>query len=792
MVDAREELLGALDAIDPSTLDYQQWCEVGMALHHEGCSREDWRSWSMRDAKRFNERDFEVKWRSFGNSYGKPVTGGTIFKMAVDRGWRSKGFEYDKPHRALSWDSEIGGGKSEDEPVIVDADMVGDFDAEIVPMYESGEGEKELEAFVNALYEPNEIVGYVLDFEQKVMADGTVKLTPSGRGVYSRTAGEITKALSNGMESAIGTPHDESGAWWRINPLDGNGIGNANVTDFRYALLESDEMPQGKFAAIVKQLNLPVAAMVDSGNKSLHAVVRIGAADMKQYAERVMTLYARCEKNGIKVDRQNKNPSRLMRLPGVTRNGKRQFLAGLAQGASDWDEWDEWYAAETDELPDTVSLEYALEHPEPLNPALIEGVTRIGHKMLLSGPSKAGKSFALVALSIAFAEGWSWMGLKCRQSRVLYVNLEVDGKSCIQRFSDVYDELERRQGTKRKNVQGIDVWNLRGKAEPMSKLLSKMVRRAKKNNSEVVIIDPIYKIMVGDENSAADMTAFSNLFDMLCDQAGVSVIYCHHHSKGFQGGKRSIDRASGSGVFGRDPDTILDMTELDVDSGIRWKHANDLVCAECAHAVVDAGRSSDWANLDKRTREIESNALHAACDLLPGPEAARLVARCEKIKARSDIVTAWRISATLREFEGIKPIDVWFDWPLFTIDLSLAEVQEVGAEEPKKKHSGGGGKEQKPKMGVHGNEPIEDSSEIYAEINKAIEDAVNVCGEDGVEPTRKNIHKRIQDVQGKKPEYRQICRWTDSGKTWAEWVPGGFAKGSSRNEKVIVRRGDAR
>ena len=40
------------------------------------------------------------------------------------------------------------------------------------------------------------------------------------------------------------------------------------------------------------------------------------------------------------------------------------------------------------------------------------------------------------------------------------------------------------------------------------------------------------------------------------------MIYCHHHSKGAQGGKRSMDRASGSGVFARDPDAMLDMTEL--------------------------------------------------------------------------------------------------------------------------------------------------------------------------------------------------------------------------------------
>ena len=33
-----------------------------------------------------------------------------------------------------------------------------------------------------------------------------------------------------------------------------------------------------------------------------------------------------------------------------------------------------------------------------------------------------------------------------------------------------------------------------------------------------------------------------------------------HFSKGNQAGKESIDRVSGSGVFGRDPDSILSLT----------------------------------------------------------------------------------------------------------------------------------------------------------------------------------------------------------------------------------------
>ena len=92
-----------------------------------------------------------------------------------------------------------------------------------------------------------------------------------------------------------------------------------------------------------------------------------------------------------------------------------------------------------------------------------------------------------------------------------------------------------------------------------------VIRRAAKKNYIAIIIDPIYKIITGDENSADQMAAFCNQFDLVCTELGCAVIYCHHHSKGSQGQKRSMDRASGSGVFARDADAIIDFTNLVLD-----------------------------------------------------------------------------------------------------------------------------------------------------------------------------------------------------------------------------------
>lgn len=52
----------------------------------------------------------------------------------------------------------------------------------------------------------------------------------------------------------------------------------------------------GKQQAIIRQMELPCAALVYSGSKSLHAIVRVGAPDYTEYRRRVDYLYAACKK----------------------------------------------------------------------------------------------------------------------------------------------------------------------------------------------------------------------------------------------------------------------------------------------------------------------------------------------------------------------------------------------------------------------------------------------------------------------------------------------------------------
>lgn len=720
-----------LEYIDPSDCNYQEWVNVGMALKHEGYTAADWDTWSARDGARYHAGECFKKWSTFEGA-GTPVTGGTIVQMAKDRGW-TPALSSD-PGYSLDWDSVI----QQDDVVIVDKGWV---EAREIKEPLIWDPVKDLITYLETLFESDENVGYVTrSFER----DG--KYLPT-KGCWDRTAGQLIDALlkcKGDIGAVLGDYNPEVGAWIRFNPLDGKGVKNDNVTDYRFALVESDSTDLEKQNAIIHELELPVACLVFSGKKSVHAIVRVDAANYDEYRKRVDYLYTVCKKNGLEIDQQNKNPSRLSRMPGVIRAGRKQFLMETNIGKTNWNEWREWIEAVNDDLPDPEPLESVWNNMPALAAPLIDGVLRQGHKMLLAGPSKAGKSFSLIELCIAIAEGASWFGWPCTQGRVLYVNLELDRASCLHRFKDVYQAL----GIPAKHLANIDIWNLRGRSVPMDKLAPKLIRRASKKDYIAIVIDPIYKVITGDENSADQMANFCNQFDKVCTELGVAVIYCHHHSKGSQGSKRSMDRASGSGVFARDPDALLDLIELDLPESLQKQQDDQMVCQVCKDYLQRVGQLYKMSLDD----QCSASRMTQTCrETFDDREYQRL---CDDILAARTAMqgrTAWRIEGTLREFPKFAPINLWFDYPVHHVDNIgvLSDVEPDGETPPWKKAQ----EKRKP------------PGEKKAERKEAIETAYSACTIDGdvtVEAMAEYMGVTEKTVRNRIKEHGDF--WIDEGK----------------------------
>ena len=216
---------------------------------------------------------------------------------------------------------------------------------------------------------------------------------------------------------------------------------------------------------------------------------------------------------------------------------------------------------ETRPLPEIEDAATFTEIDLPVPQELVQGILHRESKMVLGGPSKSCKTWSLLDLALSVSHGEPWWSLKTTQAKVLFLNLEVQRPFFQKRLQAVARE-------KRIQIKPghLDVWNLRGHSAEYSTILPKIKERIQAVGYGLIILDPVYKLYgSADENKAGDISRLMNSVEDLAVQAAAAVVFGAHFSKGNQAAKDSIDRISGSGVFARDPDSILCLTKHKVE-----------------------------------------------------------------------------------------------------------------------------------------------------------------------------------------------------------------------------------
>lgn len=138
--------------------------------------------------------------------------------------------------------------------------------------------------------------------------------------------------------------------------------------------------------------------------------------------------------------------------------------------------------------------------------------------------------------------------------RVLYLNLEIKQANLHRRVYNMCKEL----GITGNMIQHrLKIYNLRGTTISPEQIIV-LVEHHK---AEVVIIDPLYKLLEGDENAASDMKPTLAAFDRIAEATGAALILIHHNAKGRAGDRDVRDRGAGSGVLARDYDAALYLTD---------------------------------------------------------------------------------------------------------------------------------------------------------------------------------------------------------------------------------------
>lgn len=193
--------------------------------------------------------------------------------------------------------------------------------------------------------------------------------------------------------------------------------------------------------------------------------------------------------------------------------------------------------------------------PKPVE--LIGGIVDQASKLAIGGGSKAHKSWIFADLALSIATGTDWLCFKTgtEPQRVLYLNFEIPTYHFQRR-------LEAVAAAKGVAVPGtLGVWNLRGCGVAVDKIEYDLSKALKAFNAAMFITDPLYKLLGDtDENSASEMAKLFNQLEAIAVKGNATAAYAGHFSKGNQAGKDAIDRISGSGVHGRDPDAIINFT----------------------------------------------------------------------------------------------------------------------------------------------------------------------------------------------------------------------------------------
>ena len=232
---------------------------------------------------------------------------------------------------------------------------------------------------------------------------------------------------------------------------------------------------------------------------------------------------------------------------------------GDTQGDKRTEQGSDYYKRLAEQWP---IVDTDLEHLPPLKPELVRGLIRVGRKGIIAGASKSHKSWLALNLGLSVATGGDFLGFPCKKGRVLYLNMEIAADSFPHRIADVCKAkgITSKEVTAKGMFRRID---MRGYYEGADKLAQIIYAQVSSGDLDLIILDPLYKAFNGDENSAQEVGAFCKAVDQICERIGCAFVYVHHHSKGAKGDVASIDRASGSGVFARDPDMILDVVKIE-------------------------------------------------------------------------------------------------------------------------------------------------------------------------------------------------------------------------------------
>lgn len=322
-----------------------------------------------------------------------------------------------------------------------------------------------------------------------------------------------------------------TGIYICINPVSFDGRKDANVTDFRHALVEFDTIPIEAQWQLIVQSRIPCTAVVHSGGRSLHAWVRVDAKDRKDYDARVKALYEHFA--NYKLDQQNKNPSRLCRLPNCERFGKQQELLALQTGVRDFTEW--LALQELDGIGHQLTVDELIDFraEDDSNSLLGNRWLCRGGSCLWIGQSGIGKSSLAMQAAILWGLGRAMYGIAPKRPlRSLIVQAENDLGDLAEMFQGVCAGLSITAGSDSMTMLKENIVIYRDTIHTGHEFTQIVQRLYDKHKPDLAWGDPLLSYMGDDISQQKACSQFLRHWcNPISEATGLIWMFLHHTGK---------------------------------------------------------------------------------------------------------------------------------------------------------------------------------------------------------------------------------------------------------------------
>lgn len=169
-------------------------------------------------------------------------------------------------------------------------------------------------------------------------------------------------------------------------------------------------------------------------------------------------------------------------------------------------------------------------------------------KIILFGPYKSWKSMTSIDLAFKLATGKPWLGFQTTLSTVLIIQLEIPKAAYQERV------LKYALGNKLSPLNNLFLMTIRSLKLDKGWGLALLDQWIAEIKPQVIIVDPIFKVISGRLTDEYDVRQFTDRMDEVIDKHKVSLILIHHEGKDWivEGERydRGADAAFGSAVFG--------------------------------------------------------------------------------------------------------------------------------------------------------------------------------------------------------------------------------------------------